>query len=110
VDKMNTQSQLKFSLTSGLGRWMVAAGLSVAFLSNAFAEADPNLWPVMKEAFFAKREMKEVDFIKIDAPKRAESGAQVPVTYSIDNAAASGVKIVKLYSFRCKSNSIDCHL
>ncbi len=96
---MNTQSQLKFSLTSGLGKWMVAAGLSVAFLSNAFAEADPNLWPVMKEAFFAKREMKEVDFIKIDAPKRAESGAQVPVTYSIDNAAANGVKIVKLYSF-----------
>ena len=69
---MNTQSQLKFGLTSGLGRWMVAAGLSVAFLSNAFAEADPNLWPVMKEAFFAKREMQEVDFIKIDAPKRAE--------------------------------------
>jgi len=96
---MNTQSQLKFDLTSGLGRWMVAAGLSVAFLSNAFAEADPNLWPVMKEAFFAKREMQEVDFIKIDAPKRAESGAQVPVTYSIDNAAANGVKIVKLYSF-----------
>ena len=45
--------------------------------------------------------MKEVDFIKIEAAKRAESGAQVPVTYSIDRSAekAAGVKIVKLYSF-----------
>ncbi len=65
----------------------------------AFAEPDPKLWPVMKEAFFAKREIKEVDFIKIDAPRRAESGAQVPVTYSIDNAAANGVVIKKLYAF-----------
>ncbi|MDZ4140987.1 MAG: quinoprotein dehydrogenase-associated SoxYZ-like carrier [Methylotenera sp.] len=66
---------------------------------SAFAEADPKLWPVMKEAFFEKRDMQEVDFIKIDAPRRAESGAQVPVTYSIDNAAAKGVKITKLYAF-----------
>lgn len=78
---------------------MIAAGLSVALMGNAFAESDPKLWPVMKEAFFAKREIKEVNFIKIEAPKRAESGAQVPVTYIIDNAAAGGVKIVKLYAF-----------
>ncbi|MFW5431930.1 MAG: thiosulfate oxidation carrier protein SoxY, partial [Methylophilaceae bacterium] len=74
------------------------------FLTNsitAFAEADPKLWPVMKEAFFEKRAMKEVSFMKIEAAKRAESGAQVPVTYKIDSAAAkaAGVKIVKLYSF-----------
>ena len=66
---------------------------------NAVAEPDPKLWPIMKEAFFEKRAMTEVDFIKIDAPRRAESGAQVPVTYSVDNAAAKGVKIVKLYAF-----------
>ncbi len=66
---------------------------------TAFAEPDPKLWSVMKEAFFAKREMTEVDFIKVDAPRRAESGAQVPVTYLIDNTAAKGVKIVKLYAF-----------
>ena len=65
----------------------------------AVAEPDPNLWPVMKEAFFEKRPMTEADFMKIDAPRRAESGAQVPVTYLIDNAAAKGVKIVKLYAF-----------
>jgi sulfur-oxidizing protein SoxY len=53
----------------------------------------------MKEAFFEKRPMTEVAFMKVDAPRRAESGAQVPVTYSIDNAAAGGVKITKLYAF-----------
>lgn len=82
---------------------MIFAALSGAILLASslpvFAEADPKLWPVMKEAFFAKREMTEANFIKIDAPRRAESGAQVPVTYSIDNAAANGVVIKKLYAF-----------
>ncbi len=80
--------------------WIVAAMLLTTSLS-AFAGADPKLWSVMKEAFFEKRAMKDVDFMKVDAPKRAESGAQVPVTYSIDTLAAkaAGVKIVKLYAF-----------
>lgn len=73
--------------------------ISLVLATPAIAEPDPKLWPVMKEAFFAKRDMQEVDFIKIEAPRRAESGAQVPVTYSIDNAAATGVKITKLYAF-----------
>jgi len=78
-----------------------ALGSTILLASSlpVLAEPDPKLWPVMKEAFFAKREMTEAGFIKIDAPRRAESGAQVPVTYSIDNAAANGVKIVKLYAF-----------
>jgi sulfur-oxidizing protein SoxY len=79
----------------------IALGSAILLVCSlpAFAEPDPKLWPVMKEAFFAKREMQEVDFIKVDAPRRAESGAQVPVTYSVDNAAAKGVKITKLYAF-----------
>ena len=85
-----------------LSKMIFSAMAGAVLLSSsvsAFAEADPKLWPVMKEAFFEKRDMQEVDFIKIDAPRRAESGAQVPVTYSIDNAAAKGVKITKLYAF-----------
>lgn len=78
---------------------LLAFAVSLVFVAPVRAEADPKLWPVMKEAFFEKRPIKEVDFMKIEAPKRAESGAQVPVTYIIDNAAAGGVKIVKLYSF-----------
>ncbi len=77
----------------------LASAILLGASLSAVAEPDPKLWPVMKEAFFAKREMADVDFIKIDAPRRAESGAQVPVTYSVDNVAAKGVKIVKLYAF-----------
>lgn len=77
---------------------LMAASLLAGLSFNAYAEPDPKLWPVVKEAFFAKRDIQEVDFIKIDAPRRAESGAQVPVTYTIDNAAAKGVVIKKLYA------------
>ncbi len=82
-------------LLSGL----IATSLLAGFSLNAFAEAKAELWPVMKEAFFEKRPMTDVTFMKIEAPRRAESGAQVPVTYTIDNAAANGVKITKLYAF-----------
>jgi sulfur-oxidizing protein SoxY len=75
----------------------LAAGLSVAFLASAYAEADPKLWPVVKEAFFAQRDIQEVDFLKVDGPKRAESGAQVPITVSYDKAAAKDVAIKKIY-------------
>lgn len=67
------------------------------FASSAYAEADPKLWPVVKEAFFPKRDIQEVEFIKIDGPRRAESGAQVPVTFSYDKATANGVDIKKIY-------------
>ena len=84
-------------------QFLVNSMLACSFLMGASASvmAEPNatLWPVMKEAFFEKRPMKDVTFMKIEAPRRAESGAQVPVTYSIDNAAANGVKITKLYAF-----------
>lgn len=81
-----------------LVKLFVGSSLALAMTSQAWAEPDPKLWPVVREAFFAKRDIQEVDFIKIDAPRRAESGAQVPVTYSIDNAAANGVVIKKLYA------------
>ena len=77
----------------------LASAILLGSSLTALAEPNPALWGVMKEAFFEKRPMQEVDFMKIDAPRRAESGAQVPVTYSIDNAAAKDVKIVKLYAF-----------
>ncbi len=89
---MNNQAQL------WLGKLLVVVSLSITFISSALAEADPKLWDVTKEAFFAKRDIQEVDFLKIDAPRRAESGAQVPVTYSYDRAAAKGVVLKKIYS------------
>jgi sulfur-oxidizing protein SoxY len=74
-----------------------ALSLLLAISANAQAEPDAKLWPVVKEAFFAQREIQPVEFMKIDAPRRAESGAQVPVTLSVDNAAANGVVIRKIY-------------
>ncbi len=88
--------QLTYQL---LLKLLLVTGITLTLAAPANAEPDPKLWPVMKEAYFAKRDMQEVDFIKIDAPRRAESGAQVPVTYSVDNAAAKGVKLTKLYAF-----------
>ena len=76
---------------------LVGVMTSFAMNSVAFAEADPKLWPVVKEAFFAKRDIQEVEFLKIEAPRRAESGAQVPVTFIYDKAAANGVALKKIY-------------
>ncbi len=71
--------------------------VALAMSSLVQAEADPKLWAVVKEAFFPKRTIEEVDFLKIDGPRRAESGAQVPVTFTYDKAAANGVVLKKLY-------------
>jgi sulfur-oxidizing protein SoxY len=101
---MGTQTQSLFL------KLMLMVAVSLAFVSNAFAEADPKLWPVVKEAFFAKRDIQEVEFIKIDAPRRAESGAQVPVTFSYDKAAANGVDIKNLCTGRCQPDSACCNL
>lgn len=76
---------------------MLMALLSLMVGGLAQAEADPKLWPVVKEAFFPKRDILEVDFLNIEAPRRAESGAQVPVTFIYDKAAANGVVLKKLY-------------
>ena len=77
----------------------LGASLLLGYVTQASAEPDPKLWDVVKEAFFGQRSMTEVTFISVEAPRRAESGAQVPVSYHIDNAAAHGIVIKKLYAF-----------
>ncbi len=76
---------------------VLASLLAMSLAGVAHAEADAKLWPVVKEAFFPKRNIEEVSFLKVDGPKRAESGAQVPVTFTYDKAAANGVVLKKLY-------------
>ena len=77
-------------------KFMLTAGMLLAYSSGAWAEASDQLWPVVKEAFFASRPIEEASFIKISGPRRAESGAQVPVTLSIDKPqnAADAIKNV----------------
>ena len=77
--------------------------LLVLFLScislSVLADADPNLWALVKEAHFDKRPLLEANFLRLEAPRRAESGAQVPIAIHYDKQAAAGVSIKKMYLF-----------
>lgn len=68
----------------------------LGFTSNANAEASDKVWPVVKEAFFANRTITEAPFMKLTGPRRAESGAQVPVTLTVDQSGGAVIKNVYL--------------
>ena len=68
-----------------------------AFSNIAHAESDPKKWPLVREAFFAQRPMEDAPFITFVAPRRAESGAQVPLEISIDQTQADANAIKTLY-------------
>ena len=51
---------------------------------QAHADASPDIWPYLKQQVFKDRVINEDQkFLKIDGPKRASSGAQVPVTIAL---------------------------
>lgn len=77
--------------------YFALAGLMLSVSSSAWAQADPKIWPVIKEAFFADRNIEEVDFIQLTAPKRAESGAQVPFSIAMDQTQGPAKDIKKIY-------------
>lgn len=89
---------MKFSTPFMTG---VAASLTVfSFSCNAWAEASDALWPVLKESFFAGKKIETVDFIKLEGPpKRAESGAQVPLTLTVDKPLNAADAVTKVYLF-----------
>src|SRR5437899_1345859 len=82
---------------TSITQFAIAAGMLLAYSSGAWAEASDKLWPVVKEAFFASRTIEEASFIKLTAPRRAESGAQVPVTLTIDKAQGDADAIKNVY-------------
>ncbi len=43
-----------------IAKFMLVGSLLLIGIGNAAAEANTKLWPVMQEAFFAKRDMKNV--------------------------------------------------
>lgn len=71
--------------------------LGLLYSSNVLAEASDKLWPALQDSFFAGKTLEPADFIKLDGPKRAESGAQVPITLSVDKDLAEKDAIVKVY-------------
>jgi len=82
---------------------MTSLGVSLAcfsFSSTALAEASDQLWPVLKESFFKGKTIEAVDFIKLEGPpKRAESGAQVPLTLTVDKPLNAADAVKKVYLF-----------
>ena len=58
------------------------------------ADANPDVWPYIKERMFKDKPIKEVSFLKIDGPKRASSGAQVPINIKL--TPKSGIEIIKV--------------
>lgn len=75
----------------------VIAIVLCVYSGSAFAEASDKFWPIVKEAFFAKRDIEDAPFMKISGPRRAESGAQVPITLSIDKTQGAGAAIKNVY-------------
>ncbi len=82
--------------TTQLTRLIAGAFLLLAY-SVAWAESDPSKWPIVKEAFFANRQMEDAPFIKLTAPRRAESGAQVPFEIFVDQTQADANAIKTIY-------------
>ena len=68
--------------------------LFLFFSATASADANPDLWPYVKELMFGTRTVNSVDAseLNISGPARASSGAQVPVTLAVDTD-----RFVRLY-------------
>lgn len=78
--------------------WLVAAGSLCGLISgHALAEADPALWPALQQSFFAGKPIEQTDFIRLEGPRRAESGAQVPITLSVEKPLNDPDAIRKVY-------------
>ena len=60
------------------------------------ADANPELWPYVKERLFSDRPIAEAEFLTISGPKRVSSGAQVPVTIKLDSPDDIEMKYVFL--------------
>ena len=48
--------------------------MGTSLITNA--DANPDLWPYLKERMFKDKVIEEVNFLKIDGPATASSGAQ----------------------------------
>ncbi len=64
---------------------------------GAWAEASDKLWPAIKDSFFAGKTIEPAPFIKLEGPRRAESGAQVPITLTVDKPLNDAEAIQKVY-------------
>lgn len=73
------------------------SSLLVGFTQSSHAEAVDKYWGTLKEAFFPNKNLEESSAIKINAPHRAESGAQVPFEFIIDHPMNDGQYIKSVW-------------
>ncbi|MFL9609463.1 quinoprotein dehydrogenase-associated SoxYZ-like carrier [Methylobacillus sp. Pita2] len=69
-------------MTRLLSRALLALGLALSMAATA--EVTDQKWQSMQRDFFPGKTLQQSDVVKITAPRRAESGAQVPFAFSVD--------------------------
>jgi sulfur-oxidizing protein SoxY len=84
-------------IASALAPLAAAGMLLFGYSQGAWAEASEKLWPAIRESFFADRPIEPAPFIKLEGPRRAESGAQVPITLTIDKPLTDADAIKNVY-------------
>jgi len=84
-------------ITHRLARIAALCAICLAYSSSVLAEASDKLWPVIKESFFAGKTIEPAPFITLEGPRRAESGAQVPITLTVDRPLTDANAIKKVY-------------
>ena len=82
---------------------MLASGLVLSPLASA--EVTDQKWQAMHRDFFPGKTLQKADFIKITAPRRAESGAQVPFAFAVDYPLTTG-QFVKAVSVIVDENPV----
>lgn len=110
------------AMTQPRGVTLLAAVFALMSLSSlAHAEANTTYWQAMQKDFFPNKTLQESSDIQISAPKRAESGAQVPFSFYIASpmtassyiksvsviADANPVPLVAVYHFNPKSGRAE---
>jgi len=83
----------------------VLCALGLACSLAATAEVTDEKWQSMQRDLFPGKTLQQSDLIKITAPRRAESGAQVPFAFSIDHPQGQD-KYVKSVSVIVDANPV----
>jgi sulfur-oxidizing protein SoxY len=100
---------------------ILTAAFAFSLSYGARAEAVDKYWGTMQKDYFPSKQIVESESIQLIAPKRAESGAQVPFSFKIDYpmtkdkyiksvsviADANPVPLVAVYNFTPESGSAE---
>ncbi|KAF3997838.1 quinoprotein dehydrogenase-associated SoxYZ-like carrier [Glaciimonas immobilis] len=63
---------------------ILMTGLILTSSISAFAEITDKAWGTLQSTYYQGKKLEPGPFIKLTAPRRADSGAQVPFAFSVD--------------------------